>query len=121
MKLLSTDDIEEKNEGLVNIEINFSNKYENIPESIMNNILDYKIFDDRIGYRSFPRNGVAFYKGKFYQNVYEKLYNENMNILIDKKGNEIITNNNCNCKLLLSVIELPKFKIKNKNNNDDND
>ncbi|ORX47644.1 hypothetical protein BCR36DRAFT_454384 [Piromyces finnis] len=88
----------------------------------MINILNYKMFDDRIGYKYFPRNGVAFYKGKFYQNVNGKLIDEKMNILIDKKGNEIIMDNDsCNCKLsTIHFIELPKFKIKNKNNNDDN-
>ncbi|ORX61140.1 hypothetical protein BCR36DRAFT_341455 [Piromyces finnis] len=79
-KLLSGDVSEEKDEELINIEIHVSNVgsmlnqsefyasrlmsntvskgrvYEVIPEIIMINILNYKMFDDRIGYRYFPRN-----------------------------------------------------------------
>ncbi|ORX61153.1 hypothetical protein BCR36DRAFT_341477 [Piromyces finnis] len=138
----------ENDEELVNIEIHVSNvssrlyrsefyasrlmtqsvfkgqKYGNIPEIIMLNILDYIMFDDRIGYRYFPRNGVAFYKGKFYQNVNEKLYDKKMNILTDKNGNDIIMDNDdfdFNCQLsTIHFIELPKFKTKNENNNDNN-
>ncbi|ORX61154.1 hypothetical protein BCR36DRAFT_315471, partial [Piromyces finnis] len=123
----------ENDEELVNIEIHVSNvssrlyrsefyasrlmtqsvfkgqKYGNIPEIIMLNILDYIMFDDRIGYRYFPRNG---------------LYDKKMNILTDKNGNDIIMDNDdfdFNCQLsTIHFIELPKFKTKNENNNDNN-
>ncbi|ORX61134.1 hypothetical protein BCR36DRAFT_365717 [Piromyces finnis] len=137
-KLLSGDGSEENDEELINIEIHVSNvgsmfyrsefyasrlmsntvskgrAYEVIPEIIMINILNYKMFDDRIGYRYFPRNGVAFYKGKFYQNVNGKLIDEKMNILIDKKGNEIIMDNDsCNyLSFIKTLSELPENEIK---------
>ncbi|OUM63722.1 hypothetical protein PIROE2DRAFT_9660, partial [Piromyces sp. E2] len=144
--ILVTQNTEEKVEELVNIEIQVSNKgnmynrsefyasrlmshsvlkgqqYEDIPEIILINILDYNMFKDKIGYRYFPRNEVAFYKGKFYHSVNGKLFDEEMNVLKDKKGNKItLDTDKCNRKLsTIHFIELPKFKVNNKNDKNNN-
>jgi len=133
--------IKEKDEELVNIEIKISSKgnvynesevyasklmshsvfkrhqYEEIPEIIIINILDYQLFDDDIGYRYLYRNEMDFYKGKFYHNMNGKLFDEEMNTLKNVNKEEIKTDiNTYNNKLTtIHFIELPKL-INNNNN-----
>lgn len=60
-------------------------QYENIPEAILINILDYEMFDDDIGYRYFSWNEMDFYKGKLYHNINGNLFDEELNTVKNKE------------------------------------